>query len=82
MRHSAFASLFALLLVRVTLTFDDSLPRSFLSLDLLSLRDDALVTGNRRQLEVKHAASSSSKSEFRPLFEGMGTHYSYIYVGT
>ena len=78
MRHTAFGSLFALLLVRVTVTFDDSLPLSFLTLDLL--RDDGLAVDNRRQLEMKNPAGGTS--EILPLFEGMGTHYSYIYVGT
>ena len=78
MRHTAFGSLFALLLVRVTVTFDDSLPLSFLTLDLL--RDDGLAVDNRRQLEMKNPARGTS--EILPLFEGMGTHYSYIYVGT
>lgn len=78
MRHTAFGSLFAFLLVRVTVTFDNSLPKSFLSLDLF--RDDGLAIYNRRQLEMKNSAAGTS--ETLPLFEGMGTHYSYIYVGT
>jgi hypothetical protein len=76
MRHTTFGSLFALLLVRVTVTFDDTLPQSFLTLDLF--RDDGTAIDNRRQLEMRSAGGS----EILPLFEGLGTHYSYIYVGT
>ena len=58
---------------------DDSLPISYLSLDLLQKRGVAI--DSRRRTRRLHEVNNSSVSII-PVFQGMGTHYSYIYVGT
>ena len=64
---------------------DDSLPGIFLTLDLMQKEGVAIdtrraVRHTRRLQDSKTLALNSS--EILPLFQGMGTHYSYIYVGT
>ena len=57
---------------------DDSLPMSYLSLELLQKRGVAIDSRRTRRLQEVNTSSVS----IIPMFQGMGTHYSYIYVGT
>lgn len=81
MRSTILVPLVLLILAGGEAVFDDSLPTTFIGLDLL--QDEGKAVDNRRltrQSLVQNVNGSSN--EILPLFQGMGTHYSYIYVGT
>lgn len=63
--------------VRAEKLIDETLPKTFLSLELM--RDRNTPVGKRK---LQNGGQNNSSSEILPLFQGMGTHYSYIYVGT
>lgn len=81
MRSVTLGLLALLILAGGEAVFDESLPKTFIGLDLL--QDEGIAVDTRRltrQLQVQNGNRSSS--QVLPLFQGMGTHYSYIYVGT
>jgi hypothetical protein len=81
MTSTILGLLVLLILASGEAVFDESLPATFIGLDLL--QDDGKAVDNRRmarQLQGQNA--SRNTNEILPLFQGMGTHYSYIYVGT
>ena len=81
MRSTILGPLVLLILAGGEAIFDESLPTTFIGLDLL--QDEGKAVDNRRltrHLQGQNANGSSN--EILPLFQGMGTHYSYIYVGT
>jgi hypothetical protein len=69
--------LFVFMVAQAEKLIDETLPKTFLSLELM--RDGKTPVGKRK---LQNGGRSNSSSEILPLFQGMGTHYSYIYVGT
>lgn len=59
---------------------DDSLPGIFLSLNLM--QTPGIAIDDRRTRRLQQNVLGNRSTETIPLFQGMGTHYSYIYVGT
>lgn len=66
------------ILLRVSSDIDRTLPYSTLVLDLL--RQDGVAVDIRRQRRLQAAHNRSTN--VYPLFQGQGTHYVYLYVGT
>ena len=68
---------------------DDSLPGIYLSMNLMQKPGVAIDNRRARRLQedrrtrrLQENGYNDSSTETIPLFQGMGTHYSYIYVGT
>ena len=57
---------------------DESLPLSSIKLDLY--QHDNLYVDQKRV--ARHLTVASNVTQMTPLFQGLGTHFSYIYVGT
>ena len=61
-------------------SYDMISPRSMMSMGLHRARGTAIDDRQKRRLRGRQLLAN--ESETTPLYQGLGTHYSYIYVGT